>query len=145
MTEEAEYEDAFDFKKIGVIAVVIIIAVVAATVFLGIIEVNIPTIPDIEFELPEVNINIETEQPSQQQEPDTVVTEPPPPTPVSPIIDAEDKRGLIKPEYEKFIEFGITIDDIVDIQNMSCLSFDEGNISTDPKYAEIFEQRRTEC
>ncbi len=139
---EEEYEDAFDFKKIGVIAVVIIIAVVAATVFLGIIEVNIPTIPDIE--LPEVNINIETEQPSQQQEPDTVVTDPPP-TPVSPIINAEDKRGLIKPEYEKFIEFGITIDDIVDIQNMSCLSFDEGNISTDPKYAEIFEQRRTEC
>jgi len=135
---EEEYEDAFDFKKIGAIAVGIIIAVVAATILLGIIKVDIPTIPEIE--LPE--INIETEQPSQQQQqqPETVV-----PTPESPIIEVEDKRDLIKPEYEKYIDFGITIDDIVDIQFMPCLSFEEGNFSQESKYIEIFKQRRSEC
>lgn len=53
----------------------------------------------------------------------------------------------IKPNYEKFIG-QLSEDDIVDIQNLDCNTFVGENqtlISDDPKYDEIFTQRRSEC
>lgn len=64
-----------------------------------------------------------------------------------PIILEPGKDG-IKDDYIKFLDFGISGDDIVDIQSTPCEIF-SGNqsslLSADNKYKVIFDQRRNEC
>ena len=68
-----------------------------------------------------------------------------------PVIEQEQTTTEnIKPEYQKYIEFGLTEDDIIDIQSMPCSFFDVSvnngtELSTDSKYQNIFDQRRLEC
>ena len=94
------------------------------------IPIEIPEIEIPEIEIPEIEIQEQVEQEPVQQ----TTTE------------------NIKPEYQKYIEFGLTEDDIFDIQSMPCGIFDDlatngtqSQLSTDSKYETIFDQRRNEC
>lgn len=134
MAEEVEYEEGYDLKKIGALALGIILVVIVVSMFFGLIEIPEITIPEIQ-----------TEQPNT--EPETIQEQPP--APISPVIvvpeDIENKRELIKPEYEKYLNFGLSADDIVDIQFLSCEILETEDVSEDPKYTQIFNQRLSEC
>jgi len=57
-----------------------------------------------------------------------------------------EKTTNVRNEYKQYFDKGITEDDILDIQDLDCMMFeDEDLISKDPKYTEIFNQRRAEC
>ena len=122
-----EYEEVYDFKKIiivgGIIALVVILS---ALVFISINTdwfesfENWLEFPNPILDFPEFIPKIEL--PTMNQDED------------------------IKPNYRKFLDFGISADDIKDIQNMECITFEnEALISKDPKYTMIFEERRSEC
>lgn len=54
----------------------------------------------------------------------------------------------INPEYVKYLDFGISEDDIIDIQELDCIMFEPENANympNDTKYTEILNQRRAEC
>lgn len=56
------------------------------------------------------------------------------------------KPQPVREEYQKFIDLGLSIDDIIDFQEMPCETFNTPEmISTDPKYTAIIEQRRSDC
>lgn len=57
-----------------------------------------------------------------------------------------EKTDQIKQEYKKFVDLGISKDDILDFQVMSCSVFDTPEmLSTDTKYTSIIEQKKIEC
>lgn len=57
-----------------------------------------------------------------------------------------EKTDQIKPEYQKYIDLGISHDDILDFQDMSCSIFNTPEmLSTDTKYTSIIEQKKIEC
>lgn len=57
-----------------------------------------------------------------------------------------EKTDQIKSEYQKYLELGISKDDILDFQMMSCAIFDTPEmLSTDTKYTSIIEQKKIEC
>jgi hypothetical protein len=120
-----EYEEVFDRTK--VFALIIGLASVAVLiVFFLTVDFEQIQIPEIQIpiEIPEIEIQ---EQPVEQT-----------------------RTENIKPEYQKYIEFGLTEDDIIDIQSMPCGFFDDTisngtELSTDNKYETIFDQKRTEC
>lgn len=53
----------------------------------------------------------------------------------------------VKPQYEKFIDFGLSEDDILDFQNLPCdvLHNQPELISQEPKFEAIKTQREIEC
>lgn len=107
-----EYDEVYDFKKIGIVIGVIGIVAIIVIFFAGLFTETLS-----EF-MPVIEL------------------------PVLPELTDLD----IKPNYRKFLDFGISADDIKDIQNMDCISFEnEALISKDPKYTMIFEERRSEC
>ena len=120
-----EYEEVFDRTKVFALIIGLVSVAVLIVFFLTVDfeQIKIPEI-EIPIEIPEIEIQ---EQPVQQ-----TTTE------------------NIKPEYQKYIEFGLTEDDIIDIQSMLCGFFDDEinngtELSTDSKYQNIFDQRRLEC
>ena len=135
-----EYEEGYDLKKVGALILGIILAVIVVSMFIGLINIQIP-----EITIPEM----QTEQAQQTNTEPETMQEPPQPTPISPVIqvpeDIENKRELIKPEYEKYLDFGLSVDDIVDIQFLSCEILETEDISQDPKFVQIFKQRLSEC
>lgn len=57
-----------------------------------------------------------------------------------------EKTDQIKPEYQKYLELGISKDDVLDFQTMSCSVFNTPELlSTDTKYTSIIEQKKIEC
>lgn len=60
--------------------------------------------------------------------------------------DQTEKTDQIKPEYQKYLELGISKDDVLDFQTMSCSVFNTPELlSTDTKYTSIIEQKKIEC
>lgn len=54
-----------------------------------------------------------------------------------------EKTTQIKPEYEKFLDLGISYDDIIDFQDMDCTIFNTPErISQDSKFISIIEQKK---
>ena len=112
MTEE--YKEVIDYKKIGLIGLVIGVAILLIMLFI---------MPIFTQNIAPKEIEKIVEQPEQNQ-----------------------IRPEIKPQYQKFIDLGITEDDVVDFQEMPCEIFDTPEkISPDPKYTAIIEQRKSEC
>ena len=151
-----EYEDGYDLKKVAILAGLIITAAVVVTVVLGVIDLGIDfsqvnvEVSD-EVVMPELN---EVEKPTMEiQDPPQEEFEPivaPPETNDQPVIqDPFDKETELKPEYEAFLETGLSQDDILDIQSMNCEWFTFNNasqvISDDPKYSKILDVRKSEC
>ena len=127
--EEVEYEEGYDLKKVGALILGIILVVIVATMFLGLINIEIPEITIPEITIPETQNQITNDQTAPQE-----------PTQV------QIPNNNLRPEYEKYFDFGLSVDDIIDIQNMDCSVFTaNGTMSTDPKFTGIFEQRRSEC
>lgn len=57
-----------------------------------------------------------------------------------------EKTDQIKQEYKKYLDLGISTDDILDFQSMPCSIFDTPEmLSTDTKYTSIIEQKKIEC
>lgn len=160
--DDDEYEESYDLKKVAILAGLIIAAAVVATIVLGVVDLGVE-IPNVGIEVsddvivPEIKEvekpTMEIQDPPQQEfEPIIAppeITEQPEQAPPRPAIDPFEKPLEIKPEYEKYLETGISEDDILDIQSMNCNWFDFNNassvISDDPKYERIFEQRKSEC
>ncbi len=118
-----EYEEVYDFKKIIIIGgIIALVVILSAWVFISINFESWLEFPNPILDFPEFLPEIE-------------------------LPDLPELTDLdIKPNYRKFLDFGISADDIQDIQNMDCISFEnEALISTDPKYTMIFEERRSEC
>lgn len=60
--------------------------------------------------------------------------------------ELEKQLSMIQEEYKKFIDLGISADDVLNFQEMPCETFNTPEmISTDPKYTAIIEQRRSDC
>ncbi len=115
-----EYELVFDYKKIALL--IIGIMAVMLVVFI-IISGELPSFLS-EIKIPEIDLPVQS---TPQPEPEPL--------------------GQMKGEYQQYLGFGLTEDDIIDIQNMNCNLFSQGNatISEDPKFTLIFEQRKAEC
>lgn len=126
-----EYELVFDYKKIalliiGIMAVMLVVFIIISgelPSFLS--EIKIP-----EIALPEIELPVQSTQPTTQEQ----IPQPEPP---------EQMKG----EYQQYLGFGLSEDDIIDIQSMNCSLFSQGNatMSEDPKFTLIFEQRKAEC
>jgi len=115
--DTVEYEEVVDFKKIGLIATILILGSIIIAVY--VLGMDFPTI-----EIPEINSN-------EQIEPETET------------IQADPR---IRDEYKKYIDFGLSEDDILNIQELPCEAFEtKENFSQDPKYGMIFQQRESEC
>lgn len=114
-----EYEEVFDRTKV--------FALIIGLVSVGVLIVFFLTVDFEQIKIPEIQIPI-TETETQIP------------------VQLEPGKDVIKDEYFKYIDFGISLDDIVDIQSMPCSVF-SGNdtLSTDSKYQNIFDQRRLEC
>lgn len=57
-----------------------------------------------------------------------------------------EKTIPVKPEYQKFLDLGVSYDDVLDFQDMDCTVFNTPEmISTDTKYTSIIEQRKIDC
>lgn len=73
------------------------------------------------------------------------------PTIALPVLTEEnkpvtEKTDPIKPEYQKYLDLGISYDDVLDFQDMECTIFNTPEmISTDTKYTAIIEQRKIDC
>lgn len=121
MSEE-EYEDEYDPKRIGALIIVLAVVSFILLVFFEIIDFGTFDFSSIELPKTEkTNEVIETPNPNIEG---------------------------IKPEYQKYIDFGISNDDIIDFQNLDCTVFEPENenlLSTDPKFEQIIQQRRSEC
>jgi len=116
-----EYEEVFDRTKVFALIIGLVSVGVLIVFFLTVDfeQIKIPEIPEIQL---------------QEQ------------TIIKPPVQLEPGKDVIKDDYFKYIDFGISIDDIVDIQSMPCESFGQnGTLSTDSKYQNIFDQRRLEC
>lgn len=119
---DVEYEDGYDLKKIGAIAIIVI----------GLAFIS------FYFVYPEnyswVNLSNISEFLWQNMDSGSIL---------------EDKvNENIKTDYTKYLEFGITEDDVIDIQSLDCSMFLESNkhlMPNDTKYDAILEQRRAEC
>jgi len=123
-----EYEEVYDFKKIIIIGgIIALVVILSAWVFISINFESWLEYPNPILDFPEFLPEIELPDMTQQQ-------------------SIEDEWLNVKPNYQKFVDFGISVDDIIDIQDMDCLAFENDSlISKDPKYTMIFEQRRSEC
>lgn len=114
-TIEYEEYEVVDFKKIGLFATMIVLGGILVAVYIG--GVDFPTI-----DLPEKTVFNANEQNTHVQ----------------------DQR--INSEYRKYIDLGISEDDILNIQELPCEAFESPeNLSTDPKYELIFNQRQSDC
>jgi len=126
-----EYEEVFDRTKVFAL-IIGIVSVGVLIVFFMTVDLEQIVIPEIvipEIEIPEIQLQEQT------------ITEPQIPD------ELEPGKDVIKDEYLKYLDFGLSMDDIVDIQSMSCSVFSSSNdtLSTDNKYQNIFDQRRLEC
>ena len=116
-----EFKEVTDYKKIFLVAGIIVVGVIVFALvnplkFESTFDIKIPEI------IPE-NSFFEGE----------------------PKIDTE-KTSQIKPEYLKYLDLGLTYDDILDFQDLPCSTFDTPEIiSTDSKYTAIIEQRKIDC
>lgn len=118
--ETIEYEEVVDFKKIGLIVTILILGSIITAVY--IFGMDFP--------------NIDLTQPKNES-----VQQP---------ITEGDTQSQIDPrirnDYKKYIEFGLSQDDILNIQELPCEAFETPeNFSQEPKYELIFQQRQSEC
>jgi len=128
-TVSDEYEEVFDFKKIAIVIGIIGIVVIIVIFFAGLFTSSLfnTDFPNPILDFPEFLPEIELPEMTQQQ-------------------SIEDEWLNVKTNYQKFVDFGISVDDILDIQDMDCSSFENDSlISKDSKYTMIFEERRSEC
>lgn len=57
-----------------------------------------------------------------------------------------EKTIPIKQEYEKYLDLGISYDDVLDFQDLPCQIFDTPEmISPDSRFTAIIEQRKIDC
>ncbi len=113
-----EYEEVYDRTKV--------FALIIGLVSAGVLVVFFLTVDFEQIKFPEIQLEEQTES----QIP----------------VQLEPGKDVIKDDYFKFIDFGISLDDIVDIQSMPCSVFSNNDtLSTDSKYQNIFDQRRLEC
>jgi len=113
-----EYEEVYDRTKV--------FALIIGLVSVGVLIVFFLTVDFEQITIPEIQFQEQTES----QIP----------------VQLEPGKDVIKDDYFKYIDFGISIDDIVDIQSMPCSTFGQNDsLSTDSKYQNIFDQRRLEC
>ncbi len=117
-----EYEEEFDRTKV--------FALIIGLVSVGVLIIFLATVDFEQIVIPEIQLD-ETIFETESQIPDQI----------------EPGKDVIKDEYFKYLDFGISIDDIVDIQSIDCNVFHNQNnsLSTDSKYENIFDQRRNEC
>jgi hypothetical protein len=53
-------------------------------------------------------------------------------------------QGSVTEPYQKFLDFGLTADEIVFYQNMNCNNFQNVTLA-DSRFGGIFEQKKLEC
>ena len=118
-----EYEEVYDRTKV--------FALIIGLVSVGVLVVFFLTVDFEQIKIPEIQIpEIQLQEQTESQIP----------------VQLEPGKDVIKDDYFKYIDFGISIDDIVDIQSMPCSAFEQNDtLSTDNKYQNIFDQRRLEC
>ncbi len=116
-----EYEEEYDRTKVFAL-IIGLVSVVVLIIFLATVDFD-QIIPEIQLD--------ETIFETESQIPDQL----------------EPGKGVIKDEYFQYLDFGLSIDDIVDIQSIDCNVFHNQNnsLSTDSKYENIFNQRKNEC
>lgn len=126
-----DYEEVYDRTKVFAL-IIGLVSVGVLVVFFLTVDLEQIVLPEIE--IPKIEIPV-----IQLQE--QTITEPQIPDEIEPGKDA------IKDDYFKYLDFGLSMDDIVDIQSMPCSVFSSSNntLSTEGKYQNIFDQRRLEC
>jgi len=119
-----DYEEVYDRTKV--------FALIIGLVSIGVLIVFFLTVDFEQIKIPQIEIpEIQLQEQTRSE----------------PIPDQlEPGKDVIKDDYFKYLDFGISIDDIVDIQSMPCSVFSANDtLSTDSKYQNIFDQRRLEC
>ncbi len=113
-----DYIEVIDIRKILIVFIPIAIAVIAVSLF----ALGIINLETLEFSIPEISMpNIE------------------PPITINPAINEN---------YQKFIQFGLTEDEILGYQNYKCIDIREQNntaLNQQGKFSAIYSQKIIEC